>query len=133
VIGLDTNVVVRYLVQDDPRQSPVATRLFERELSSERPGVISLITLCEIVWVLADCYDTDKGSLEAVIEGLLTSRQVLVEDTDLVWGALRAWRQSSADFSDALLGQVLLARGCERVLTFDKAATRLPGFELLGA
>ena len=66
-----------------------------------------------------------------VIEGLLGSRQVVVEDADLVWKALRAWEKSSADFSDALVGQALVAHGCEKVVTFDKAAAKLPNFELL--
>ena len=131
MIGLDTNVVVRYLTQDDTKQSALATRLFERALSVERPGFVSLITLCEIAWVLAECYDADKARIRGVIEGLLASKQILVEDAELVWKALRAWEKSSADFSDALMGQALIARGCEKIVTFDKPAAKLPGFELL--
>ena len=132
MIGLDTNVIVRYVTQDDARQSAVASRLFERVLSVERPGFVSLITLCEIAWILADCYDADKPRILAVIEALLGSRQLVVEDAELAWKALRAWDKSGADFSDALRGQVLASRGCEKVVTFDKAAARLAGFELLG-
>lgn len=132
MIGLDTDVVVRYLAQDDARQSAVASRLFEDELSAERPGMISLITLCELAWVLADRYAVDKPRLREIFEGLLGSRQVIVEDAEVVWKALRAWERSPADFSDALIGEVLLSSGCEKVATFDKGAARLPGFELLG-
>lgn len=132
MIGLDTNVVIRYVTQDDARQAAAATRLFEHVLSGERPGFVSLITLCEIAWVLAECYEADKPRILAVIETLLASRQVAVEESELVWKAVRAWDKSAADFSDALLGQVCVARGCERAVTFDKAAARLPGFELLG-
>jgi len=132
VIGLDTNVIVRYVAQDDARQSAAASRLFERVLTTERPGFVGLVTLCEVAWVLADCYDAGKARIAAVIEGLLVSRQLVVEEAELVWKALRTWDKSSADFSDALLGQVLRARGCEKVVTFDKAAARLPDFELLG-
>jgi predicted nucleic-acid-binding protein len=131
VIGLDTNVVIRYLTQDDAKQAALASRLFEHTLSVERPGFVSLITLCELAWVLAECYGADKARIRAVIEGLLASKQIVVEDTELVWKALRAWGKSSADFSDALMGQASAARGCERIFTFDKAAARLPGFELL--
>jgi predicted nucleic-acid-binding protein len=131
VIGLDTNVIVRYVTQDDARQAAAASKLFERVLTSTRPGFVSLITLCELVWVLADCYDADKARIAIVIEGLLGSRQLVVEDAEMVWKSLRAWEKSSADFPDLLLGQVLLARGCEKVMTFDKAAAKLPGFELL--
>jgi predicted nucleic-acid-binding protein len=132
MIGLDTNVIVRYVTQDDARQSAAASRLFEHVLSVERPGFVSLITLCEMAWVLADCYDADKARIAAVIEALLGSRQLVVEDAELAWKALRAWDKSGADFSDALLGQVLASHGCEKVVTFDKAAARLAGFELLG-
>ena len=131
MIGLDTNVIVRYVTQDDVRQAAAATRLFERVLSDENPGVISLVTLCEIAWVLADCYGADKARIHSVLEALLASRQLLVDQSELVWKALRAWEKSSADFSDALVGELLTARGCEKVMTFDKAAAKLPGFELL--
>ena len=132
MIGLDTNVIVRYVTQDDARQSAAASRLFERVLTTEQPGFVGLVTLCEIAWVLADCYDAGKVQIAAVIEGLLGSRQLVVEEAEVVWKALRTWDKSSADFSDALLGQVLRARGCDKVVTFDKAAARLPDFELLG-
>jgi predicted nucleic-acid-binding protein len=133
VIGLDTNVLIRYVTQDDAKQAAAASRLFEHVLSLERPGFVCLVTLCEIAWVLADCYDADKARIQSVIEGLLSSRQIVVEDAELVWKALRAWEGSSADFSDALVGQTLVARGCEKIVTFDKAAARLPDFELLTA
>ena len=131
MIGLDTNVIVRYLAQDDPRQSAAASRFIERTLSPENPGLIVAITLCEVVWVLAECYGADRARIRAVMEGLLSSRQLAVDEADLVWKALRAWDASSADFSDALIGQIVAARGGEKTLTFDRAAAKLPGFELL--
>ena len=131
MIGLDTNVVVRYLTQDDAKQAAIASRLFEQVLSADQPGFVSHITLCEIAWVLAGCYDADKARIRVVIEGLLGSKQIIVEEADLVWKALKAWEKPSADFSDALVGQALTARGCRRIVTFDKSAARLPGFELL--
>ncbi len=131
MIGLDTNVLVRYVTQDDARQGAAATKLFEQVLSADRRGFVCLITLCELAWVLADCYDADKARIVAVIDGLLTSRQVMVEEPERVWNALRAWEKSPADFSDALVGEILAANGCNKVVTFDKAASRLPGFELL--
>jgi predicted nucleic-acid-binding protein len=131
LIGLDTNVVVRYLVQDDPAQSAAATRLMEGSLSADVPGFITGITLCEIVWVLAECYEADRGRIGSVIEGLLASRQLIVEDSEIVWNALHDWRKSSADFSDALIGRKVITRGGEKTVTFDRAAAKLPGFELL--
>lgn len=131
MIGLDTNVIVRYLVQDDPKQATLATRFVERVLSAENAGFITMITLCELVWVLAECYGADRKRIRGVLEGLLASKQLVVEDADLVWKALRAWDASGADFSDALTGQIVAARGGEKTVTFDRAAAKLPGFELL--
>lgn len=131
MIGLDTNVIVRYLVQDDARQSAAATRFIERTLSPQNPGFIASITLCEIVWVLAECYKADRQRIRAVIEGLLAAKQLSIEEPDIVWRALRAWNASAADFSDALTGQIVSARGGEKTLTFNRAAAKLPGFELL--
>jgi len=103
----------------------------ERALSAERPGLITTVTLCEIVWVLAECYGADRVRIGAVIEGLLASKQLIVEDADIVWNALGDWRGSSADFSDALIGRQVAARGGEKVVTFDRAASKLARFELL--
>lgn len=131
MIGLDTNVIVRYLAQDDPRQSAAATRFIERALSPENPGFITGITLCEVAWVLAECYGADRNRIRSVVEGLLSSKQLMVDEADLVWKALRAWDVSSADFSDALIGQIVAARGGDKTVTFDRAAAKLQGFELL--
>ena len=131
MIGLDTNVIVRYLAQDDPRQSAAATRLMEKTLSAEEPGFVTLVTLCEVTWVLAECYAADRERIRSVLQGLLESRQIVVESAEIAWRALRAWRGSAADFSDALIGEIALAAGAGKVLTFDKAAARLPAFALL--
>ncbi|HQZ46499.1 MAG TPA: type II toxin-antitoxin system VapC family toxin [Usitatibacteraceae bacterium] len=131
MIGLDSNVVVRYLVQDDAKQSAAATRLIEKTLTVEQPGFLSLITLAEIGWVLEECYGADRARVADVVEGLLSSRQLIVEQSEVAWRALRAWKDGPADLSDALIGQVGLAAGCAKVVTFDKGASRLGGFELL--
>jgi len=89
------------------------------------------MTLYEMAWVLAGADAADKAHIYSAIEGLPGSRQILVENADLVWKALRVWEKSSGDFSDALIGQVVFARGCGTVMTFDKAAARLDRFELL--
>ena len=133
MIGLDTNVIVRYVVQDDPRQSAAATRLMEKTLSADNPGFVALVTLCELSWVLEDCYRADRDRIRAVIEGLLGARQIIVEEAELAWKALRAWQASRADLSDALIGEISLAHGAAKVVTFDKAAARLGTFELLAA
>ena len=131
MIGLDTNVLVRYLAQDDPKQSPVATRFIENSLSAENPGFVSAITLCEVVWVLADNYGADRKRVREVVERLLTTKQIVIEQADLVRKALRAWEGVTADFSDALIGEISIAHGGDKTVTFDRAAAKLPGFELL--
>jgi predicted nucleic-acid-binding protein len=131
LIGLDTNVVVRYLAQDEPKQSAAATRLFEHALSPESPGFVPAIVLCELAWVLAECYGADRARIRGAIEGLLASRQIAVEAPELVRRALRAWADSGADFADALIGEVAAAHGAGKTVTFDRAAGKLAGFELL--
>ena len=131
MIGLDTNVVVRYLVQDDRTQPAAATALIERTLSADAPGLITGITLCEIARVLAECYGADRSRIDAVIEGLLTSRQLIVEDAAEVWTAHGDWRNSNPDFSDALIGRLVSARDGTKTVTFDRSAAKLPNFELL--
>ena len=132
MIGLDTNVVIRYLVQDDKKQSAAATRFIEKSLTTDVPGYINHITLCEIVWVLQRCYDVTKQQLRDIIEGLLTTKQLIVENVEVAWKALRAYDANSADFCDALIGQANIHSGCEHTVTFDKKAACLPGFDLLG-
>ena len=131
MIGLDTNVVVRYLAQDDARQSSAATRLFENVLTPETPGFVSCVVLCELTWVLSECYDADRARIRQALDGLLAAKQVVVEAPDVVRRALRAWAHGAADFADALVGQLAAEHGASVTLTFDRAAAKLPGFELL--
>ena len=131
MIGVDTNVLVRYLAQDDPKQSAIATRFIEDKLSAENPGFVSAVTLCEMAWVLDVSYGTDRNGIRRTVENLLSTRQLAIEGAELVWKALRASEGASADFSDALIGQIAAANGCETTVTFDRAAGKLAGFELL--
>ena len=131
MIGLDTNVVVRYLTQDDPKQSPIATRFLESTLTTEEPGFISLVVLAEVLWVLVSLYFVDRAGVAEVLTGLLTTEQLRVESAELVWRAKRRYEGSKADFSDALIMECALAAACKRAVTFDKTAASTAGFELL--
>ena len=131
MVGIDTNVLVRYLAQDDPKQSAIATRFIEGSLSADNPGFVSAVTLCEVAWVLAESYGADRKRVREIVEGLLATKQLVIERAELVWKALRAWERVPADFSDALIGQLAIAHGAERTVTFDRTAARLPGFKLL--
>jgi len=131
VIGLDTNVIVRYLAQDDTRQSAVATRLIEGTLSAETRGFISIVTLAEVVWVMASNYRAARVAIADIVEGLLSAPQLMLEKADVIWRALRSYRVSKADFSDALIVELGRDAGCAKTVTFDRNAAAHPGFEAL--
>ena len=130
MIGLDTNVLVRYLTQDDKKQSAKANALIENELTAQSPGYITAITLIEVVWVLESCYEQSKEGILDVLHALLTTRQLLVEKADKVYMAMRRFANGNADFSDALITILSEQEGCSRVVTFDKRAVNV-GMELL--
>ena len=131
MIGLDTNVLVRHLVQDDPGQSRRASRLISQECTRETPGFINRIVLCELVWVLESAYGYPKETIAGVLEKVLRTSQFRVEDVQSAWTAFRLYRKGKADFADCLLGTVNHRQGCDRTVTFDQHAGRLDGFVLL--
>ena len=130
MIGLDSNIIVRYIAQDDPIQSAVATRLFE-SLTPEEPGFVSTVALIETVWVLRSFYDVSRNHLQRVIDTLLRTRGVVVERSDLVWTALSAYSRGNADFADYLIERHGHAAGCDYTLTFDRDAVNSAGMKLL--
>ena len=131
MIGLDANVVVRYLAQDDARQAGAATRLIEGSLSAEVRGFVSMVTLAELVWVMTSNYRATRVAVADIVEGLLTAPQLMIEKPDIVWRALKAYRDSKADFSDAVIVELGSGAGCSKTVTFDRNAAAHPGFELL--
>jgi predicted nucleic-acid-binding protein len=122
MIGLDTNVLVRYLTQDDAAQSALANQVIEEQLTPRNPGFISSIVLVEVVWVLEACYDQTQSAIEAIVNGFLTTRQLMVDEADLVYLALKRFSGGNVDFSDALIAVISENRGCSSILTFDKRA-----------
>ena len=134
MIGLDTNVLVRYLAQDDAKQAAQATRLIEKELSATNPGFISTVVLAELCWVLARLYEAGQTELVAMVSDLLDSHQFHLQHREAVQAAVRHMEQSSkkVGFVDVLVAQLAQAEGCERTLTFDKAAARSAGMALVG-
>jgi predicted nucleic-acid-binding protein len=131
VIGLDTNVIIRYLAQDEARQAAVANRLIEGSLSAETRGFISIVTLAEVAWVMASNYGARRAAIADIVEGLLTAPQLMIEKADVVWRSLRAYRNSKADFGDAVIVELCRDAGCSRSVTFDRHAATHPGFEAL--
>ena len=130
MIGLDTNVLVRYLTQDDRKQSAKANALIEDELTAQAPGYITSVTIVELVWVLESCYDQSKEGVLDVLHALLTTKQLVVERADMVYLAMRRFSKANADFSDALIAVMSEQEGCSRIVTFDKRAVNV-GMELL--
>ncbi len=102
MIGLDTNVLVRYIAQDDPIQSSKATELIE-QLSDAEPGFISLVSIVELVWVMQGRYSATKEETIAVLDKLLRICTLLIENADIVLNAVRIYARSDADFADCLI------------------------------
>jgi predicted nucleic-acid-binding protein len=130
--GLDTNLLIRYLTQDDPVQSPKATEMIEQRLTQERPGFISLVTMAETVWVLESVYELPDGEIADAVERMLQADTLAVQNEQQVFTAMVALRRGWGAFADALIGALGAWAGCESTLTFDKKAGRLAGFELVG-
>ena len=130
MIGLDTNVLVRYIMQDDGQQAALATELVE-SLTPEDPGFVSLITVVELYWVLGTSYALSRAQIGSALDALIRSRQLRVEQSEQVVRALRVYGASSADLPDCLIERVAKAAGCDRVMSFDVGACKHAGMTLV--
>jgi predicted nucleic-acid-binding protein len=131
--GLDTNVLVRYLAQDDPIQSPAANQVIEKRLTEASPGFISVVAMVETVWVLDRAYGLAPTQIADAIERILQADALVVENEQEVFAAMTALRDGRGEFADALIGARGARAGCSRTLTFDRKAARLAGFALVSA
>lgn len=132
MIALDTNVLLRYLVQDDPAQSPRATEIIERRLTRQEPGFVSLVCILEIVWVLGSLYKRSRREIADHIEMILAADTLQVQNEQEVYQGGIALKKGTGTFEDALIGGLGAWRGCSATLTFDQnAAKRLSGFQLI--
>ena len=125
--GLDTSVLVRYLVQDDAAQSALATALIEQELSERAPGFVSVVALVECCWVLKRLYQASGAEIRSTVGDLLDIRQLVIEQRSLVAAALARLGPGSGagDNADALIYEIAARSGCDRVVTFDRSVERL--------
>ena len=130
MIGLDTNVLVRYIMQDDAKQAAKATALIE-SLSADVPGFITLVSVVELVWVLSSCYSLTRAQVAQALEIILRSRQLIVDQAEQVVRALRAFRAGNADFADCLIERMASSAGCARTMTFDAGAAKTAGMTLI--
>jgi predicted nucleic-acid-binding protein len=130
MIGLDTNILVRYLAQDDPVQSAKATEIIERRLTEENPGFVSVVAMVETVWVLDRAYGLGSDEIAAAIERTLQIDALVVEKEQEVFTAMIALKQGKGSFADAIILALGARAGCSYTLTFDQKASRLSGFRL---
>lgn len=130
MIGLDTNVLVRYIMQDDPQQSPKANRLIE-SLSADQPGYIPMVSVVELYWVLTSCYGLTGPQVGQALDLILRSKQLVVERADQVMRALRVFGQGQADLADCLIERAASGAGCTDTMTFDVGASKHAGMKLL--
>jgi predicted nucleic-acid-binding protein len=132
MICLDTNVLIRYVMGDDPRQS-LQANAFVRTLTTANPGWLSLASIQELVWFLDRHGKMSRVDIATVLESLESKDEFVIERAREFNKALRFYRQTRADFADCLIAVVAQTAGCSRIVTFDKIAARDLGMERLGA
>ena len=130
MIGIDTNILLRYLAQDDPVQSPQATKIMSQLFTEDCPGFISLVTIAETEWVLRSIYRLPDNAIAGVLEQILLTETLSVQNEREVFTAMVALRTGEASFDDALIGALGAWAGCSTTLTFDRKAARLREFQL---
>ena len=130
MIGLDTNVLVRYIMQDDPKQSPKASLLIDA-LDDTNRGFVSLVSVVELVWVLSSCYDLSREQITQALDVMLRTRQFAVEQSEQVMRALRVFAAGKADFADCLIERSAAQAGCDKTVTFDVGGAKYAGMNLI--
>ncbi len=131
MIGIDTNVLVRFFADDDAEQGAAARRLLNQDLNPGRPGFVSLVTLTELAWVLRSRYSASRDDVISAIETLLVAPQLKVQDDDAVWLALDHCDEPGIAVADALIAALGRHHGCTHTMTFDRRAARIDGMALL--
>ena len=120
MIAVDTNVLARYIVDDDPKQSAAAAAMIERAISKNETLFIPQIVLCELVWVLSYAYKFTRSEIVGVLHQLRRGAQIAVEGVDEVRRAIENYASERGDFADYLLAERSIANGCTSIATFDR-------------
>jgi predicted nucleic-acid-binding protein len=128
MLGVDTNVLVRFLVRDDQPQYEKARRLIDREVAKGEPVLVNLLVLLETEWVLRSRYELAKAEIVAAFSALLESADLAFEDEPSIESAIYSWKESSADFADCLIESRNRRLGCRATATFDGRALKQTGF-----
>ena len=130
MIGLDTNILIRFLVRDEPAQTAKALSLVQ-SLTAEEPGWISLAVIMELAWVLTKTYQVSRLELVRILKVLLSRKEILLEQPEVLHNAVEIYRGSTAGFADSLLSASAEATGCSQIFTFDRDAAKTAGMTLL--
>ena len=128
MIGIDTNVLVRFLVRDDEHQFERARRLLKRGIGGGEPVFISHLVLLETEWVLRSRYGVTKTAILAALNALLDASELQFEDERSIEEAVFTWKDSTAEFADCLINAHHRALGCRATATSDAKALNLSGF-----
>jgi predicted nucleic-acid-binding protein len=131
MIGIDTNVLVRVIVADDPKQVALARDFIRDRCTPDDPGFVSNVVLAELAWILARGYGYSRTEIAGAIERIMETVQLQVESPTDVASALVDFRAGPADFADCLIGHINHTAECSHTVTFDRKAAKLPGFKLL--
>jgi predicted nucleic-acid-binding protein len=130
VIGLDTNVLLRFFAQDDKQQSPLADATMA-SLTTRNPGWIAVATVLEFVWAMSKSMRFPKPVVCNAIDRMLTLDTIVIEQEEIVSSAVQQYRSTRADFADCLIAASARAAGCSKTVTFDRIAARDTGMELI--
>jgi predicted nucleic-acid-binding protein len=131
MIGIDTNILVRLIVADDPKQAVAARNFILEHCSSEEPALVRHVVLVELAWTLARVYGLRRARIADAMDQILETTQLDVESSSDVVAAVKDYRAGTADFADCLIARTNLSAGCAHTVTFDRKAAKLPGFKLL--
>ena len=130
MIGLDTNILVRYITQDDEKQSLLANSLID-SLDESSPGYVTLATVAELNWVFESVYGVTRPQFVQVMQTLMSLDNIKLDRVAVVASAVRIYASSKADFSDCLIERLCSSAGCSKTMTFDRGAAKMAGMQLL--
>ena len=128
--GLDTNVLVRYIMQDDPKQSPKATAIVET-LAGVGSAYITLVSMVELAWILTASFELTRAQVSLALDGIIRTKQFKIENADQVIRALRVFKLGKSDFADCLIERSANSAGCVKTITFDVKAAKYAGMTLI--
>jgi predicted nucleic-acid-binding protein len=129
MIGLDTNVLVRYFTQDDEVQAKLSKELIRKYAGKAGSLFINNIVICELIWVLERGYKYSRQQISSAVKLMLSAKEFAYDNLDYIWLALNEYELNGVDFSDALIGEINKRQGCRVTYTFDQRAVKLGSFE----